>query len=56
MVPGEVCTISPERGKHRTRQQGGAERAEVSRGHSTLRKGRAESEGVLSMTEKGGND
>ena len=32
--PWEVCAECSERSNHRTRQRGGAERAEVSRGHS----------------------
>ena len=32
--PWEVCAECYERSNHRTRQRGGAERVEVSRGHS----------------------
>ena len=34
VVPREVCVKRSERSNHRTRKQGGAEHAEVSRGHS----------------------
>jgi len=34
VVPREVCVKCSERSNHRTRQRGGAEHAEVSRGHS----------------------
>ncbi len=34
VVPREVCAKCSERSNHRTRKQGGAERTEVSRGHS----------------------
>ena len=34
-VPGEICMERSERSKRRTRKRGGAERAEVSRGHSS---------------------
>ena len=33
VVPGEVCMKCSERSNHRTRKRGGAEHAEVSRGH-----------------------
>jgi hypothetical protein len=35
VVPREVCVIGYERSNHRTRKRGGAEHAEVSRGHSS---------------------
>ena len=34
VVPREVCVKSSERSNYRTRKRGGAEHAEVSRGHS----------------------
>ena len=48
--PGRSVRYAP---KGVTTVQSSAERTEVSRGHSS-RKGRTESVGVLSMTEKGG--
>ena len=35
VVPREVCVKCSERSNHRTRKRGGAERTEVSRGHSS---------------------
>ncbi len=35
VVPREVCVKRSERSNHRTRKRGGAEHAEVSRGHSS---------------------
>ena len=35
VVPGEICMERSERSKRRTRKRGGAEHAEVSRGHSS---------------------
>ena len=54
--PGEVCMIRSERSNHCTRKRGSAEHTEVSRGHSKPKGRRTESIGVLSITEKGGND
>ena len=38
-VPGEICMERSERSKRRTRIRGGAEHAEVSRGHSSCASG-----------------